>query len=175
MDVYQAIVTKLEVRGFDSKRTVPKDLKIKVLEAARSTGSGMNSQHWRFILVQDPQNVKVLADDSTSGKWVAGANFAVIVLTDPKLPFHLIDAGRAVQNMQVVAWGGGVGSGVYTGFNMEKMRRDFAVPSNLEISIVVGFGYPAHKVTGERKNRMAIDEIAYLEKFGNKLEQSKIT
>lgn len=175
MDAYDAVVTKLEVREFDSKRAVSKDLKMKVLNAARSTASGMNSQHWRFILVQDPKNLKVLAEDSTTGQWVEGASFAVIVLTDPKLPFGPIDAGRAVQNMQIAAWGEGVGSRVYTGFNEQKMRRDFAIPSNLGITIIVGFGYPAHKVTGEKKNRMALEEIAYLEKYGNRLEQSKIT
>ena len=84
MDAFEAIATKLEVREYDSKKPVPKDVKMKVLEAARLTASGMNSQHWRLILVQDSKNVKQLADDSTTGQWVAQCNFAVIVLTSPQ-------------------------------------------------------------------------------------------
>jgi len=175
MDAYQTVVTKLEVREFDSQKAVPKDVKLKVLDAGRVTGSGMNSQHWRFILVQDPKNLKQLASDSTTGPWVAGANFAVIILTDPKLPFHLIDSGRAAQDMQIAAWNEGVASRLYTGFNDQKMRTDYAIPSNLEITIVIGFGYPAKKITGKRKNRKPIEEIAYLEKYGNKLEPSKVS
>ena len=175
MDAYEAVATKLETNEFDSKKPVPKDVKVKVLDAARMTASGMNSQHWRFILVQDPGDLKMLAGDSVTGPWVAGANFAVIVLTDPSKPFHQIDAGRAVQDMQVVAWSFGVGSRVYTGINEQKMRKDFGIPSNLEITIIVGFGYPAKKVTGKRKNRKPIEEIAYLEKYGNRLDQSKIS
>ena len=175
MDAYQTVVTKLEVREFDSKKPVPKDVKLKVLDAGRVTGSGMNSQHWRFILVQDPKNLKQLANDSTTGPWVAGANFAVIILTDPKLPFHLIDSGRAAQDMQIAAWNEGVASRLYTGFNDQKMRNDYAIPSNLETTIVIGFGYPAKKITGKRKNRKSIEEIAYLEKYGNKLEASKVS
>ena len=175
MDAYDAVVTKLDVREFDSKKPVPRDIKLKVLEAARLTGSGINSQHWRFILVQDPKNLKQLADDSTTGQWVQGANFAVVVLTDPKLGFHLIDAGRVTQDMQIAAWSFGVASRLYTGLDQSNMRRDFAIPANLEPSIVVGFGYPAKKITGRRKNRKPLEEIAFLEKYGNKLGRSKVS
>jgi nitroreductase len=174
MDAYEVVITKLDAREFDSKRPVPRDIKLKVLDAGRLTGSGMNSQHWRFILVQDPKNLKQLADDSTTGSWVAGANFAVIVLTDPSQGFAQIDAGRAVQDMQVAAWSFGVVSRLYTGFNEQKMRKDFAIPTSLEPTVAVGFGYPAKKITGKRKNRKSLEEVVYLEKYANKLEQSKI-
>ncbi len=175
MDAYETVVTKLETREFDSKKPVPRDIKVKVMDAARSTASGMNSQHWRFILLQDSRNLKQLADDSSTGKWVAAAGFAVIVLTDPKMPFRGIDAGRAVQNMQITAWNFGVSSRVYTGFNEQKMRIDYAIPSSFEITIIVGFGFPTKKITGKRKKRVPLDEIAYLEKYGNKLEKDNIS
>jgi nitroreductase len=175
MDAYEVVITKLDAREFDSKKSVPKDIKLKVLNAGRLTGSGMNSQHWRFILVQDPKDLKQLADDSTTGQWVGGTNFAVIVLTDPSLFFRGLDAGRAAQAMQIAAWSFGVISRLYTGFNDQKMRKDFAIPSNFEITVTVGFGYPAKKITGTRKNRKPLEDVAYLEKFGNKLEQSNIT
>jgi nitroreductase len=173
MDAYDAVVTKLDVKEFDSK-PVPKDVKLKILEAARLTGSGINSQHWRFILVQEPKNLRQLADDSATGKWVQGANFAVVVLTDPKFGFHLIDAGRVTQDMQVAAWGFGVASRLYTGFDRSKMTKDFAIPSNLEVSIIVGFGYPARKITGKIKDRKSLEDLVFLEKYSNKLERSKI-
>ena len=173
MDAYEAIVTKLDVKDFDSK-PVTRDVKLKILEAARLTGSGINSQHWRFILVQEPKNLKQLADDSISGKWVQAANFAIIVLTDPELGFHLIDAGRVTQDMQVAAWSFGVASRLYTGLDASRMRKDFAIPANLEPSIVIGFGFPVQKIIG-KKNRKSLEEIAFLEKFGNKLEQSKVS
>jgi nitroreductase len=174
LDAYDAVITKLDVKEFDSK-AVPKDVKLKTLEAARRTGSGINSQHWRFILVQDPMNLQRLAQDSTTGKWVQNANYAVIVLTDPKLGFHLIDAGRAIQDMQVAAWNFGVASRIFTGFDATKMRKDYSIPPDLEPSIVVGFGYPEKKITGKKKNRKPLEEIAFLEKFGNKLDSAKVS
>src|SRR5215471_20253037 len=89
------------------------------------SGTGLNTQHWRFILVDNKQNLKTLAEDSTSGSWVRGANFAIIVLTNAEYSFHLIDAGRVAQNMQLAAWNHKVGSGLFTGIRVEKFRSDF--------------------------------------------------
>src|SRR5712692_10003424 len=172
MDAYETIQTKLDVRQYAPKK-VPADVRLRVLEAARATGSGVNKQHWRFILVQDKEAVKKLAQDSTSGGWVSGADFAVIVLTDPTLGFHMIDAGRAVQDMQLAAWSSGVASGIYTGVKEESMRKDFGIPKELRTSAVVGFGYPHEKIVG-KKNRTALAELAHLDKFGNKFDPKKL-
>ena len=166
MDTFECITTKLEVREF-STLDVPSEIKLKVLEAARLTGTGLNTQHWRFILVDDKNNLKKMAEDSTSGSWVAGANFAVIVLTNPKYNFHLIDAGRVLQNMQLTAWNDGVGSGLFTGIREEKLKSDFAIPNELSPTVIAGFGYPARKLIGKRKNRLPLRELVHYEKYGN--------
>ena len=173
MDTNKTILTKLDVREFDAKK-VPADVKLKVLEAARASGTGINKQHWRFILVQDGEAIKKLAEDSTSGGWVAGANFAVIVLSDPQLGFHLIDSGRAVQDMQLAAWDQGVISGLYTGFREDRMRRDFAIPNELKPTVVAGFGYPTTKILG-KKNRRPLSELAFVDKYGNKFDPKKLS
>jgi nitroreductase len=166
MDAFECIRTKLEVREF-STRDVPSEIRLKVLEAARLTGTGLNTQHWRFILVDNKQNLKKLAEDSTSGNWVAGANFAIIVLTNPKYNFHLIDAGRVLQNMQLAAWNNNVGSGLFTGVREEKFRSDFGIPNELSPTVIAGFGYPAIDLTGKRKNRLPLNKLVYYEKYGN--------
>jgi nitroreductase len=172
LDAYDSVVTKLDVREFDSKN-VPAQVKLKVLEAARLTGSGMNIQHWRFILVQDPENLRKLAYDSTTGKWVEHANFAVLVLSDPKYGFHLIDAGRAAQDMQIAAWNYGVASCIFTGVDREGLQKDFKTPGDLTPSIIVGFGYPAKKLAGT-KSRKALQEIAFLERYGEPIDPNRM-
>ena len=83
MDTFECITTKIEVREFNAQ-DVPSEIRLKILEAARQTGTGLNTQHWRFILVENKDNLRKMAEDSTSGRWVSAANFAVIVLTNPK-------------------------------------------------------------------------------------------
>ncbi len=169
MDASNAVRTKLDVREFSS-RPVPGAVKLEILHAARLTQSGTNSQHWRFILIQRKDSLTTLAADSSWGKWVEGANFAVIILTDPTKSYHMIDAGRAVQDMQLTAWDHGVASGVFTGLKLPELKRDFGVPKELSPTIVVGFGYPARKLLG-RKNRKQLSEVAFLEKYGGVLDE----
>ena len=166
MDTVDCIARKLDIREFGNDN-VPQNVISSILDSARYSGSGLNTQHWRFIVIKEKNNIKKLADDSTSGKWIVGANFAIILLTDPNYGFHLLDAGRVIQNMQLSAWDNGVGSGIYTGIKDDKMRNDFKIPLNLNISAVVGFGYPKKSVTGKRKNRKPINELAFSEVYGN--------
>ena len=127
MDAFECIATKLDIRQFSSQ-DISAEIKSKILEAARLTGSGLNTQHWRFIVIEEKKNLKKLAEDSTSGGWISGANFAVIVLTNPRHKFHMIDAGRVVQDMQLTAWNYGVASCLFTGVQDEKLRKDFGIP-----------------------------------------------
>ena len=166
------MASKLDLAEFATKN-VPSDVKVKVIDAARLTGSGMNVQHWRFILVQGRERLKTLANDSTTGKWVERADFAVILLTNPKYGFHLIDAGRALESMQVAAWNFGVASRIFTGINREAFERDFGIPKDLNPSVVVGFGYPARKIVGKKK-RKPIGEVAFLDRFGKPLTPGQL-
>lgn len=163
MDTLDCIKTKLDVREF-SMQDVPDSIKSHIFEAARMTGTGLNTQHWRFILVEDKENIKRLAQDSISGNWASGAKFSVIVLTNPEHSFHLIDAGRVVQDMQLAAWNFGVASGLFTGMREKEMRRDFQIPNNLKPTVVVCFGYPERKIRG-RKKRRPVEDLVYREKF----------
>jgi nitroreductase len=167
LDAYDSIATKRDIREF-AKKPVSGDVKRKILEAARLTGSSMNTQHWRFILVQERSNLRKLAADSTTGSWVAGADFAVVILTNPKVPGYVIDAGRVLQDMALAAWNFGVVSCLYTGTKKDDLRKDFGVPPQMEISAVLGFGYPTKRILG-KKNREPIQELVYLESFGNRL------
>src|SRR5262245_51455372 len=165
MDALECILTKLDIREFGS-RDVSHEIKMYIMQAARSTGTGLNTQHWKFIMIQERDNLRKLALDSTSGKWVENANFAVIILTNPKYAFHLIDAGRVLQNMQLAAWSYGVGSGLYTGIVVERLRVDFGIPNELIPSAIVGFGYPMKLLKGKLKNRASLDELVYYENYG---------
>src|SRR5574338_844460 len=163
MDTFECIATKLDVREF-SAEDVPAEIKSKILEAARMTGTGLNTQHWRFILVERKENVSKLAQDSTSGGWAAGANFAVIILTNPEHGFHAIDAGRVAQDMQLAAWNFGLASGLFTGVRDKEIRRDFNIPQHLRPTIVVAFGYPARRLAG-KKNRQPIEALVHRERY----------
>lgn len=170
MDAYDCVTTLLDIRTFDSK-PVNSEIKLKILEAGRLTGSGINTQHWHFILIEGKDSLKTLADDSTTGRWVENSDFAIILLTNPKYGFHLIDAGRATQDMQLAAWSFGVNSCVFTGFREANLRKDFDIPIDLNPTIVIGFGYPRRVTSGKTKNRRALGELVSLGKYGIRFDE----
>ena len=166
LGTYEIVVSKLDIRQFKDI-DISNEIRLKILESARQVGTGLNSQHLRFILIDSKDMLQLLAEDSTSGGWVSGANFAIMILTNSDYGFKMLDAGRALQNMQLVAWSEGVGSGLFTGIRDEKMRTDFNIPEDLDIAVIVGFGYPSRKLTGMKKNRMSMNNILYHQRYGN--------
>ena len=68
--------------------------------------------------------------------------------------------------MQLAAWNFKVGSGIFTGINKDSFKKDYDVPDEFNISAVIGFGYPARKLTGKRKDRVPLDSLVYVEKYG---------
>lgn len=162
MEVSDAIWTRLEVREYVDE-PVSTGAKRAILEAGRLAPSGKNRQHWRFVLVEDATDRRTLAHLSTTGAWIAGADFAVVVLTDPTLDYHGLDAGRAVTHMQFEAWDRGVGSCIYTGYDEAGMREFLDVSDDVDVTVVAGFGYPTFDVESidGRKNRVPLSTIAY--------------
>lgn len=166
--VTNVIRTKLDVRTFSDKE-VPQEDKIMILDAARMAGSGMNSQHWRFILLDKREDLQKLADLSITGKWVSGASFAVVVLTDSRYAWHLLDAGRAITNMMLEAWSRGIVSCICTGVNEAALRTWLKIPQLYAIAGFVGFGYPVRRIIGKKK-RLPLEQIAFYGRFGEPLK-----
>lgn len=140
----------------------------------RLAPSGKNLQHWDFILVDDPEAIERLAAASTSGGWVAGADFAVVVLTDPTYSYHGIDAGRAVTHMQFEAWNHGIVSCIYTGIDEEAMVELLGHPSEMSVTLVAGFGHPTRppETFAGRKDRVPLDEVVHHGRYGDELALS---
>jgi nitroreductase len=172
MDVNRAIETRIEVRRYTDE-PVTEDSKRTILDAARGAPSGKNLQHWRFILVDAQNDLDRLAELSTTGGWIDGADFAVVVLTNPEYYYHEIDAGRAITHMQLAAWGRKVGSCIYTGFDEAGMHEFLEVPAELAVTAVVGFGHPKFDIDAVegRKDREALSEVVHEGRFGIPLDR----
>lgn len=167
MDVTEAIETRIELRTY-ADESVDAETKRSILEAARLAPSGRNLQHWRFVLVDDDARLDELGDRAPSGGWVADADFAIAVLTDPSLSFNELDAGRTITHMQFAAWSEGVGSRIFTTED-PSARELLAVPEEYDLTAVVGLGYPDRNVVG-RKDRESLEDMVFHGRFGEALE-----
>lgn len=164
MDVEEAVRTMLAVRSYSSQR-VPDSLIEEILNAGRLTASSQNNQEWDFVVIEDRDRLRELGDLARSGGYIADAAFAVAVLTGD-YGTALADAGRAAQDMMLVAWGQGVGSNWVGNVASDAIREFLNIPGDRQVSVIIPFGYPDRKLGAGLKNRKRLDQVAHLNVYG---------
>ena len=169
METLDAVKSRLTVRSFKPD-PVPEDVLRRILEAARVAPSSRNLQPWHFVVVQDRRVLAEIGSIATSGKFVADAPLAIAIATD-NADRPDLDSGRALQQMELVAWDEGLGT-CFVGLRDEgqnaRIKQLLGIPTDFDLITVLPFGYRTDDVgtSGSQKNRKALTEIAHNEKFG---------
>ena len=169
MDVYECVRSLRTVRQYRPE-PVPEPVVMKVLRAGRWAPSSRNQQPWRFIVITDGQTLARIGEIATSGRFVAGAPMAIaVVMADADSPG--LDAGRAIQHMELVAWSEGLGTcfvGLEEGDQKQRVKELLEIPADAELITVLPFGYRADGVRGGGKRRRPMSEIVHGERFGQR-------
>ena len=160
METYLTIASKRDTRRY-ADRPIPDDVERRILDAGRVAGSSQNRQPWRFLIVEDAERRKRLADAVYEPDNVRGAQLVVAIGgTRP------LDLGRCVQNMMLAAWNEGVASCPNGIADAEWATEVLALDE--PPAIVLTFGYPARDPGAERysaeewsarADRKPLDEI----------------
>ena len=164
MEVFDAVRTVLAVRNYQDKPVSPEVVR-RTVEAGRLTGSSMNRQPWHFIVVENRDMLRQLGALAKTGPYIAQALLAIVVAIE-RTPFSVSDASRAIQSMVLTAWSEGVGPN-WVGFRgLEEVKPLLSIPEELEVLVIIPFGYPAQPIGKGKKNRKSISEVGHLERFG---------
>lgn len=168
MDVYDAVRTRLTVREFKPD-PVPDDIVEKLLRAAQWAPSSRNLQPWHFIVIKDRATLQQIGRIATSGGFVADAPMAIAIAMENADRAEL-DAGRTLQQMELVAWSEGLGT-CFAGLRVEEQNRKvkelLGIPDSFVLVTVLPFGYRKDGVRGTgRKRRKPLSEITHSEKYG---------
>lgn len=149
MDTYLAVASKRDWRSY-ADRPVPEDVRGRILDAGRLTGSAQNKQPWTFVVIESDEAKKRVAETVYAGDNIRTSAFAVAIVTEvAKYPF---DCGRAIQNMMLVAWNEGVVScpngmpdpaAAAAALGLEDGRLPVNIPT---------FAYPKHPLDTQSKS-----------------------
>ena len=167
MDVLEAIKGRRSVRKF-SQKEIPKEVILKILDAARYAPSAGNLQDWKFFVVRGRERIREIAGIALSQRWMESAGFLIIACSDLReisrygergiKLYSKQDVAASIQNMLLYAWSLGIGSCWVGAFEEEKLRKYLNLPEHLEIQAIIAFGYPAQIPSmPPRKN---LEEIA---------------
>ena len=173
MDVYQCIRSRRTVRDYKPD-PIPQDLVRKILQAGRWAPSSSNTQKWYFIVIQDRETLAALGKIATHGPFIGQAPLAIAVVMDDA-PRPQLDAGRALQQMELMAWSEGVGMcfvGVREDNQQKAVKELLRIPEPMELITILPFGYRADAPKATGTPRKAIGEIVHWERFGETLQPS---
>ena len=167
MDVYQCIKSRRTVRDYKPD-PIPQELVRKILQAGRWAPSSSNTQKWHFIAIQNRDTLAALGKIATHGPFIGQAPLTIAVVMD-EAPRPQLDAGRALQQMELMAWSEGVGMcfvGVREADQQHAVKELLGIPEGMELITLLPFGYRAEVSKGPGTPRKAIEEIVHWERFG---------
>ena len=166
MDVYECIRSRRTVRDYKPDPIPPEALH-KILQAARWAPSSSNTQKWHFVVVQDRETLAALGRIATQGTFVGQAPLAIAVVMDDA-PRPQLDAGRALQQMELMAWSQGIGMcfvGVRDPEQQRAVKELLNIPEAMELVTVLPFGYRDEGVKRQGTPRVPMEEIVHWERF----------
>lgn len=144
-------------RRFDESRQISDEIIADMKRAAQLSSSAMNRQPLRYIYVRTPETVNRVFDITSWGGALPNGEgrpkigerptLFVVILTEKSLQtkYTAFDEGLAASNLTLSAYAHGVGSCILGSVNSEKLREMLKIDDCLDISCVIGFGYPTHK------------------------------
>lgn len=166
MEVYEALKARRTVRRFKPNPVSDGSLD-RILEAARWAPSSRNQQPWHLIVIKDRERLKAVGEIARTGGFIADAPLAIaIVMSDADQPG--MDAGRALQQMEVMAWSEGMGTCFVTLPDDEnrRVKEVLDIPVEMDLITVLPFGYRTDDFKGRGTLRKPMVEMVHLDSFG---------
>ncbi len=167
MEVYEALRTRRTVREFKPD-PVTDDSLAKLLSAARWSPSSRNQQPWRFIVIRDRDTLVKLGETAGSGGFLARAPLAIAITMENADQPHM-DAGRTLQQMELMAWSEGMGTCFVTLTPEQNAtaKELLGIPGGVDLITVLPFGYRRDDFQGRGVPRKPIAELVHDERYGN--------
>ncbi len=108
MDAIEAIETRRAVKHFDPDHQLNEQEKAQLMQLAMLSPTAFNIQHWRFVIVSDPELRKQIREVSWGQAQVTDASLLIILTADLKAwqkqpERYWRNAGEDVQNFMLPA------------------------------------------------------------------------
>lgn len=156
-------------------RPVEREKLTKCVEAARLAPSACNSQPWSFVVVDNPEMVAKIAENTPmmgANAWSSSAKAFIAVVEEHAV---LMPALRSIFESQYYAkWDLGaaaamiclqaadleLGTCIMGVFDREKIYDLLGIPTEKQLRVLIAVGYPESAAEIRPKNRKPLEEIA---------------
>jgi nitroreductase len=167
LETWDAIRARRNVRTYKPEPVSAADLD-RIAEAGWRAPSASNRQHWDFVIVTDPEQLKALSTVWRGAGHIAGAAAAIaLVLPQPEddrtRVLDQYDLGQATYAIMLAAADLGIGTGHSSVGEQERAREILGVPDDHDVAYLIGVGHPADRPLTPIKqpSRRPFDEVVH--------------
>lgn len=158
-DILEIIKTRRSVRNY-KKDKIKEDEILKILEAGRWAPSASNNQPWRFIVIDDEDQIKKIGNIAkilTINNFVASSPLIIVIYTERKHRWVDLDCGMCAENMMLEAHSLGISSCFIGAFRENKLKEILNLPKDFYIVGLITFGYPEGEI--KAKERIELSQL----------------
>jgi nitroreductase len=167
METWDAIRSRRNVRSYQTDPVPAADLD-RIAEAAWRAPSASNRQHWDFVVVTDPDQLRALSAVWRGAGHIAGAAAAIALIApqaddDRTRLIDYYDLGQATYAMMLAAADLGIGTGHSSVGDQDQARQILGVPADRDVAFLIGIGYPADRPLRPiaKPNRRPLGEVIH--------------
>lgn len=158
MELTEAIRADRATRQFTDEPVSDEELET-VLDLARQSGSGKNTQPWEFVVLRDRERLARLSTFGTYTSPLAACAAGILIVVDADASrMNAFDCGRLAQNLMLAATSRGLGTVPQALSDSDDLREFLALPDDKEVLIGIALGHPDveadDRIEGERKERV---------------------
>ncbi len=173
MDILKVIKSRRSIRRFTND-PIPKEDLMQILEAAIWAPSAGNCQPWEFIIVENEETKRRIAEAALAQMWIASAPVVIVVCANiPRTSWRygkrgetlycIQDTAAAIQNMLLTAHALGYGTCWVGAFNEEAIRSVLSIPRHVRPVAIIPIGKPAESPSPPP--RIPLTKVIHREKY----------
>ena len=166
---FKILLTRRSIRKFKNEE-VPIDIILKALDITRYAPSAMNSQPWKFIVINDRKILDSLSRLHSAAEPLQRAKIGIVILSNPKESpsSYIIDASLASMYLWLTLHCLGLGAvWIQTMRNIHEIRSILRIPDEIMPIGILAVGWPNENPTP--RTRKTLDEIVYMNQYGIKM------
>jgi nitroreductase len=163
--VLRALRRTRQIRRFTDEPVAESDLQA-ILEVCRWTGSSMNTQQWRFIVIRDADVRRRIAELSRYARHVGGAPVAIAIeMPGEDAETDAYDEARVAERILIAAGAMDLGAGIGWAEAPEwpEIRELLGVKPPAFVRTIVSIGQPTDEArrprTGPGTGRRPLEEF----------------
>ena len=176
-DILDLIKSRRTIKNFTSQYVSWENV-ARIIDAGRHAPSCGNLQNWKFVVVDDTEKKKLIADACYEQFEIISANALILICSEPEKAeryyglrgerlYSVQNCAAAAENMLLEAHSLGLGSAWIGAFDEEMVKNILGIPEEARPQVIIAVGY-AREIP-PKPPKYPLETVMYLNRWRGKM------